>query len=239
MKTRLFMKRNLIVLMLLVISINSSILMAKEKLAVFYPSDVTPKQRESLFKKDKAFNQFEVVVFGKYKEFEKYIKKFKVKFILTHSAFEEFSKKFKPFLQFTLNEKKTFKYVIVGPKNKKKLKSIGMVDVIGRKKSKKYIKKIVKNKKIKKIKRVGHKNDLMTLLLIDSVDGILVSSDDVEKIKKSSPMKIEIKGESRTVKYPSFYTSSKAVKSSIKLNAITIDAIKKLGFHGVSVIEKK
>ena len=151
---------------------------------------------------------------------------------------------FEPIFQFTLNDKKSFKYSVISIESKwdsTKLNegSVGIVDEVGRKNIKPYMEEIMAGKKFKRIKQVGKVADLFPLLSLGNVNYIIIAPHDLDILKREFATKTYKIVDTIDINYPVLsIKTSYDVKKAEKFEKISKIALKTLGFDGIIKLAK-
>jgi len=209
----------------------------KEILAVFYPTSISVSNREAALNSDYALKAFDVMVFGKFREFKKSIKRAKVKYFLAAGPFAKYSKLCIPFAQFTMNKKTRYKFQILSTKKKDaigdyRIRVVGIVEQLGGHDSRKLVSEVL-GMKVKSIKRASTVQDLVALLLLESVDLILVKKADLKKAKERFPVKLVHLGDSNAIRTPVLCSGKRDEAKAKQLINISSKTMKALGFDGI------
>ncbi|MBF0297809.1 MAG: hypothetical protein HQK51_03770 [Oligoflexia bacterium] len=158
---------------------------AEANLMVYFPSTESPKILEQTLKKGLKSKDVAVSVFAKYRDFEQELTRVNPDFIIANSAFSSTNSSYKPVQ--ILNGNKSH-YLVLGSKDWKKDKlstaRIGVVLFGDMDWQKRYINNLL-DVKVSKFKFVNKSDDLIPLLVFDSVDVIVVGPTDYEKLKSS------------------------------------------------------
>lgn len=201
-------------------------------LLVYYPSTITPKKREKILKDNL---EMEVLVFAKQNDFEKELQAQSADIVIAPSSFSEFNTNYESILGFKRDGKDLFKYLILSMDIKWKNKDlsearVGVVQFENRDQLKKYISKVA-GKELKKIKSVSRPEDLLPLMVFQSVDVIMIAPDNYEELKFQYTAQIYKVGESLEVKYPMVFIKKGISASSVveKFKKISNESIQQLG----------
>jgi len=182
---------------------------AKGTVAVYYSSTLSAKERQNTIKNEVSKDGFDVVVFGKFKDFDEEIKSKKPDVILAPSTFQKYNSEYSPVMRFTKGGNKQFKYLLLSldkswnPKNLSNGK-LGIVEEVDREHLKDVASDLFKTK-FKMVKSVSKPEDLFPLLIFKSADFIAVSPDDYERLKEKFSAKVNVVGESNAVDLPVVY----------------------------------
>jgi hypothetical protein len=215
---------------------------ASSLLAVFYPSSKSSKHREKSLKKIFSKNQVKPVVFAKYKEFSSLIKRENIPLIMAPSSFGVNNKDYRPLYQFQNNKKDQFQYLVISlDKNLKlnKIKKIGVVQELKRKKMNKFVKEIL-NKKNIRISRVMKAEDIFLLLALENVDSILVTPEQLSHMKKQYKSKLYFFKTKKLIKYPQLYIKKGLnIKDYEEISRLGEKNLINLGFSGINKLNSK
>jgi hypothetical protein len=217
--------------------------MSGESIAVFYSTTVPVKDREKVLKSE--LNEDNVLVFARYKDFAQTVSSSNPTIIIAPSSFEITNPEYVPVLQFQNSSKSDFKYVFLSSKeslgpSKVESVNVGLVEELDRQKIIEYFKNQV-GIALQKIKTVSKPEDLFPLIVFNSVDMIVTSSENHEELRKRFTAKVHpVNVKSKDVSYPQVYVKKTNPDNSLieKILNIKPDQVKKLGFDGVVRIVK-
>ena len=156
--------------------------------------------------------------------------------MIAPSEYLDYNKKYKGAAQFQMKGKTSFKYDVVSiskdwDASKIEKGSVGVVQVLGRKETKKQLKALV-GKKFKKIKRVTKIEDLFPLLALENANYILISPHAYQAVKDKFRADINYIKKSKDVGFPVIAVAAGA--SAKDLHKINKNTLKALGFDGVN-----
>lgn len=181
---------------------------SEEAIKVFLSSTQTAAEREKLLKEDAALKDRSITVFGAFTEFKTSLTSTPSQFVIAPASFAKYNPDYRPVGQFSVNDKTTFKYQILAAdaawtKEKTKEGSVGIVEELGRNELKGYIQEVLGD--FKKIKRVTKPDDLFPLLALGDAHYIVVTPEDLAKLKEKYQTKTFNVGESMEIHYPMIY----------------------------------
>ncbi|MCJ8330658.1 MAG: hypothetical protein HRT89_05940 [Lentisphaeria bacterium] len=232
-----------ICLAILIGYIISSASLYADSLYVYLPTLKSVQEMEKVLKVDPALSGFTITVFGKFSELKKQHKASPADALIIPSSFSKFNKGYKDSMQFTLKDKKSFNYLllsIVKGKNKNQLstESIGIVDELGRKDTKKYVHRLLG--KVKRIKRVTKPDDLMPLLALQNASVILVRPHVYEILKLKYATETFEVSKSIDIPFPVLTVKEGLSADKLeKLKSVSEATIKGLGYSGKTIIGDK
>jgi hypothetical protein len=215
---------------------------AGPKLAVYYASTIAPKDREKVLK---AQVGEDTLVFAKSKDFFQALDQDPAPVIIAPYLLELTRADYEPVLQFTVAGSKDFHYQIVTLADKKidptKFDSLtfGMIEEMDRVKLKKFFIDTV-GLNLSKTKTVPKADELFLLLAFGSADAILVSEDNVEKLRAlSSAATINVIKDTHAIHYPRVYLKKGQTSDLVKkLEALPKESLKILGYDGIEGMVK-
>ena len=167
---------------------------AKSQLAYFYPTSTKIIKIERTLRNDPAASSFSAVGFAKFKDFHSMIKSGRVDYAIMPAPYHQHYPGFKRRLQFTRKGQSSFKYSLVTLEEAfKKTGSsnavIGIIDELGRRKSRSFAKQLLPSFKFKRVTTVAKFSDLYPLLALGNAGFALFRPDHYEEIKKNIPIK--------------------------------------------------
>ena len=138
-----------------------------------------------------------ITVFGRVKDFQKNIKKQPPDAILSYRPVIDNEQGISIGLQGTNKGSQDESYVLISVGQNVELKAdqqltIGVVDLLGRKKMPNFVSKLVQATQKPKIKRVSKPEDLLSLLQFKVADAVLVPENDVKAFKAKSKLDLQV-----------------------------------------------
>ena len=167
----------------------------KPSLFVYLPTDVRPNAFQKML--NSAIPSVDITVFGRIKDFQKNIKKQPPDAVLSYRPVIDNESGVSIGLQGTNKGNQDEEYVLISVgKNVefadgKKL-TIGVVDLLGRKKMPKFVSKLIPAANSPKVKRVSKPEDLLSLLQFKVADAVLVPANDVNTFKSKSQLDLQV-----------------------------------------------
>jgi len=156
-----------------------------ESLYVFYPSTARAKLlQEHIASHCKAFD---VVVFGRQRDFQKRMLEAPPSFILAPSVVTSYYTKYTNILKARLDDKFDQAYYLVSVNvgtslDKLSGKKIGVVDLLGAKRMNEYLSSVFSSADVR-VKRVIKIEDLLPLISFNAVDTIFISESDLSFLR--------------------------------------------------------
>jgi hypothetical protein len=214
---------------------------SEEGTKVFLASTQSAAERERLLKEDAALKGRSVTVFGAFTEFKTSLGSAPSQFVIAPSSFAKYNPDYRPLGQFELNGKSSFKYQLLSAdaswtKEKCKEGTVGVVEELGRNELKGYLQEVLGD--FKKIKRVTKPDDLFPLLALGDAHYIVVTPEDLAKLKEKYQTKTFAVGESTEVQYPMIYAhKSVPPESAGKALQLAPATIAGLGFSKIEAVK--
>jgi hypothetical protein len=167
----------------------------KPSMFVYLPSDVRPNAFQKML--NSAIPDVNVTVFGRVKDFQKNIKKQPPDAILSYRPVIDNEQGISVGLQGINKGSPNESYVLISVGKKVELKAekqltIGIVDLLGRKKMANFVSKMIQTSQKPKIKRVSKPEDLLSLLQFKVADAVLIPEKDVKVFKSKSKLDLQV-----------------------------------------------
>ena len=167
----------------------------KPSLFVYLPTDVRPNAFQKML--NSAIPTVDVTVFGRIKDFQKNIKKQPPDAVLSYRPVIDNETGVSVGLQGTNKGSQEESYVLISVGQnveftEGKQLTIGVVDLLGRKKMPKFVSKLIPDAKSPKVKRVSKPEDLLSLLQFKVADAVLVPAKDVKAFKSKSQLDLQV-----------------------------------------------
>lgn len=212
---------------------------ASAKLGIFYPTTLQAKDIEKAFEKDPINKNLKVVAFGNFEDFQTSVDAEAMDFAIVPSVYLKYYSQFQPIFQMTAAGKTTFKYLLVSldPSwNKDRIGqgTAGIVNTIGRDKTKALVDELMANKTFKRIKQVSKVADLFPLLALGNANYALFSPQDLEKVLKDFTSKPVHVLETIEVAYPVVcIKKGKSSPLASQLGKLRPETLKVFGMDGM------
>jgi len=167
----------------------------KPSMFVYLPTDIRPNAFQKML--NSAIPGVNITVFGRVKDFQKNIKKQPPDAILSYRPVIDNEQGISIGLQGTNKGSQDESYVLISVGQNVELKAdqqltIGVVDLLGRKKMPNFVSKLVQATQKPKIKRVSKPEDLLSLLQFKVADAVLVPENDVKAFKAKSKLDLQV-----------------------------------------------
>jgi hypothetical protein len=192
-------------------------------------------------KRKAFFKAHSVTVFGAFTEFKTALSSAPAQFVIAPASFAKFNPDYRPVGQFLVNDKTSFKYQLLAAdaawtKEKCKEGTVGIVEELGRNELKGYLQEVLGE--FKKIKRVTKPDDLFPLLALGDAHYIVVTPEDLVKLKEKYQTKTFTVSESTEVHYPMIYAhKSLAAEISATVLQLAPATITGLGFSKLEAVK--
>ncbi len=210
---------------------------ASESLLVYYPTTLPVKSRQDVLKTESG--GADVTVFAKFRDFADQVKAVSPAMVIAPSNFGTSNPDYKPVLRFFESNSGKFKYLVLALSQALKdvkMARLGLVEETEREILRDFIDGVI-GSNVKAFKTVSKPEDLFPLLVFKSVDMILVSPSNYERLQKQFSSKVFKILESKPVDGITVFSRTGKDAASIAggLEKLSAAALKDLGF---SKIEK-
>ena len=167
----------------------------KPSMFVYLPSDVRPNAFQKML--NSAIPGVNVTVFGRVRDFQKNIKKQPPDAVLSYRPVIDNETGISVGLQGLNKGSPNESYVLISVGKTVELKAdtqltVGIVDLLGRKKMASFVSKMIQTSKKPKIKRVSKPEDLLSLLQFKVADAVLIPEKDVKTFKSKSKLDLKV-----------------------------------------------
>ncbi len=229
-------------LLVLGLTFSASLARAEEKIAIFFPSVAQPKDIQKSFEGDPSTKNFKVMAFGNFEDFQTAMTNEDVGFVVVPSSYTKYYQDVTPIYQLTSDGKTSFRFLVVSlaPEwNQDKISegTAGVVNMIGREKTKFLVEELIENKKFKRIKQVSKISDLYPLLALGNAQYAIFSPQDLEAVKAeftSKPIQVV---KTIEISYPVIgVVKSKKPKHGEDLAKLKAATLKVLGMDGIKAV---
>ena len=211
----------------------------KDSVAVFLPSVTPVSEIEKHLSTEPLFKGMDISVYKKFRDFNSAIKNTKPLYVLGPAKFVATHSDYKAFAQLAHKSNLTFKYKVFSIQDKwgkaeTAKGTIGMVQILGRKETKKYVGESV-SEKFKKVKRVTKVEDLFPLLALENAEYILVEPHIYDALKDKFRAKVNTVTESQPIGNPKLAVlKGKTGPVSVSLKKETLES---LGYGNIKSIK--
>ncbi|NRA67727.1 MAG: hypothetical protein HRU19_24815 [Pseudobacteriovorax sp.] len=210
-----------------------------ESVGVYVPFIGDIRVIQNAFKNDPAFRGKTVTVFSKFKDFKGMSKISKFDFAILPSSYGRYYKDYVAIGQLKKGDVPDQKYLLLSLKNKISIKNlakgtVGLVDEVGRRKTKSLIKDLFAGSVFKQIKRVNKPVDLFPMLVLGNADFIIISQRNLANVKESKAYTID---SSEAVSLPQIYRRQGTKSSQDWLTKIKRETLMTLDFSEVEVFK--
>jgi hypothetical protein len=167
----------------------------KPSMFVYLPTDVRPNAFQKML--NSAIPTVNVTVFGRVKDFQKNIKKQPPDAILSYRPVIDNETGISVGLQGLDKGSPNESFVLISVGKTVEIQAetqltIGIVDLLGRKKMANFVSKMIQTSKKPKIKRVSKPEDLLSLLQFKVADAVLIPEKDVKAFKSKSKLDLKV-----------------------------------------------
>ena len=227
-----------ICLMLLPTVITSGI-KAEEKLAIYVPGEMSSRDVQQAFASDPVFKGVKVLAFGSFEDFQLGLVSEDFNYVLVPGWYLQFFHDVKPIYQLTGGGQATFHFSVISltPEwDKARLKEgiIGVVNLVGRDKTKSLVNFLLDHQPVKRIKQVSRGSEIYPLLALGNAQYALVTPQNIAAIKAEFALSPMIVSQSVAVPYPVIGSlKSKGSATSIPFSKISTNTLKLLGVDGI------
>ena len=227
-----------------IVSLFSASSFAKDVLPIFYASMLPAKDRQDVIKRDLAKDDFDPMVFAKYRDFISQVETSSPLVVIAPASFQRQHSDYHPILRFSEGTTEEFKYLLLSLTNTWTPKSaatgrLGMVEELDRDHLKETASEAF-GVNFKMVKSVSKLEDLFPLLVFKSADFIMISPENYERLKERFSAKLYIVMEGKPVSRPMVFTKTGADSGAVteKLKAMPPAVLTALGFSGIGPVGK-
>jgi hypothetical protein len=225
------------------VCVMASAALAAQKLAVYYGSVASVKEREKMLRSQLGLE--EVVVFARARDFYQLLDQDPPAVVIAPSLLNQIRQDYVPILQFKSGGSAQFRYRLISLSDKKldakkpESFTIGMIEEVDRVRLKQYFKDSV-GINISKMNTVPKAEDLFPLLVFNAADAILVSEDNFTKMtaafsEKTNDLKVEVK----PVSYPQVFVKKGLASDWIKkIEMLSSESLSVLGYEAIERIKE-
>ena len=212
---------------------------------IYHTSLKSVKDRTAELNKDPVFKNYNVTVFGKYRDFSQTSKRITPSVIIAPSFFR--SEDYKPVYQLTKNGGSEFQFLIVAlssfdeSQDVSKLR-LGLVqerDLKDRSYLKNYFSK-TKFSGVKLARSVTKPDDLIPMLVYGNADFIIIRKENYDALSKKYNVKLKILGKTNKVPVEQIYIHKNVKPAAVEaIGKMKSDTLKALGFDGIKKLDSE
>lgn len=218
------------------------LLLAEEKLAIFHPSILQPRELEKILSNDPALSDVKVVAFANFDDFQTTLNNESINYAMVPSSYPKYFGDFEAIFQFTVSGKKSFRYQVItldSTWSKERISegTAGIINTFGREKTRLFLSEIMINAKFKRIKQVSKVSDLLPLLLLGNANYAVISPLDLAKAKKDFTSQPIVISETREISYPIISVRKGKLSSfAERFKQLDPGTLKLMGFDGIQSV---